>query len=54
MIYRIEFVKRAAKQFKSLPDREKERLKAKIDALATEPRPSGVVKLSGEESLYRI
>lgn len=54
MTYQIEFAKRAAKQFKALPIKEQERLQPKIDALATEPRPGGVVKLSGEEDLYRI
>jgi mRNA interferase RelE/StbE len=52
--YQIEFVKQAAKQFKTLPTQEQERLQAKIDALASEPRPVGVVKLVGEEDLYRI
>lgn len=54
MTYRIEFVKQAAKQFKALPTQEQQRLQPKIDALATEPRPVGVVKLSGEQDLYRI
>jgi mRNA interferase RelE/StbE len=52
--YQIEFVKQAAKQFKTLSTQEQERLQAKIDALASEPRPVGVVKLVGEEDLYRI
>lgn len=54
MSYHIEFVKQAAKQFKSLPPQEQKRIQPKIDALATEPRPAGVVKLKGEENLYRI
>jgi mRNA interferase RelE/StbE len=54
MTYRIEFAKQAAKQFGSIPIREQQRLKPKIDALIAEPRPDGVVKLSGEEALYRI
>jgi mRNA interferase RelE/StbE len=52
--YRIEFVKQAVKQFKALPNQEQQRLKPKIDALAKEPRPTGVVKLSGQDELYRI
>ena len=52
--YRIEFVRQAAKQFKSLSKQEQKRLKAKIDALVIEPRPNGVVKLSGTDNLYRI
>ncbi|MGL5795410.1 MAG: type II toxin-antitoxin system RelE family toxin [Waterburya sp.] len=54
MNYRIEFVKQAAKQFKALPNQEQQRLKPKIDALVKDPRPIGVVKLSGQEDLYRI
>ena len=45
MNYRIEFVKQAAKQFKKLPSQERQRIKPKIDALAQDPRPHGVVKL---------
>ncbi len=52
--YQIEFVKQAAKQLKALPAQEQERLQPKIDALANEPRPIGVIKLTGEEDLYRI
>jgi mRNA interferase RelE/StbE len=54
MTYRIEFAKQAAKQFRLIPIREQQRLKPKIDALITETRPDSVVKLSGEEALYRI
>jgi mRNA interferase RelE/StbE len=52
--YRIEFTKQAAKLFKKLSARDRQRLKPKIDALAQNPRPNGVVKLSGEDDLYRI
>jgi mRNA interferase RelE/StbE len=54
MKYRIEFAKAAAKQFKALPLAEQQRLKPKIDNLANDPRPAGVVKLTGEDNLYRI
>lgn len=54
MTYRIEFIKRAAKQFKDLPHREQQRIGLKIDGLASNPRPDGVVKLAGEDDLYRI
>ncbi|MEA5448643.1 type II toxin-antitoxin system RelE/ParE family toxin [Leptolyngbya sp. CCNP1308] len=54
MTYRLRFVKRAAKQFQALPEQAKRRIQPKIDALATEPRPTGVTKLSGEDNLYRI
>jgi mRNA interferase RelE/StbE len=54
MIYRIEFAKPAAKQLKALSPQEQQRIKSKIDALESIPRPDGVVKLSGEDDLYRI
>ncbi|MBD2082817.1 type II toxin-antitoxin system RelE/ParE family toxin [Leptolyngbya sp. FACHB-17] len=54
MSYQVEFSKRAAKQFKALSLEIQLRLSPKIDALADEPRPSGMVKLTGEKDLYRI
>lgn len=54
MNYKIKFAKQAAKQLKALPHQEQQKLKTKIDNLENNPRPSGVVKLSGEENLYRI
>ncbi len=55
MTYRIEFVNQSAKQFRTLPVQIQEQLKAKIDALSTNPRPyDGITKLAGEDDLYRI
>ncbi len=54
MTYQIEFVNQAAKQFRTLPVQIQEQLKAKIDALSTNPRPHGITKLAGEDDLYRI
>ncbi|MEM9091245.1 MAG: type II toxin-antitoxin system RelE/ParE family toxin [Cyanobacteria bacterium P01_F01_bin.53] len=54
MSYRIEFTKRANKQFQALPAQIQKRIAPKIDALAQEPSPQGVVKLSGEDNAYRI
>ena len=54
MAYRIEFTRKAERQFKSLPADIQVRLKSKIDALAGNPRPHGSEKLSGEENFYRI
>lgn len=54
MNYRIEFVRQASKQFKSLSKQDQKRVKAKVDTLVTEPRPNGVVKLSGKDNLYRV
>ncbi len=54
MTYRIEFVKQAAKQLKSLSSEEQQKIKIKIDALTNVPRPDGVVKLTGEDNIYRV
>jgi mRNA interferase RelE/StbE len=54
MTYTVEFSPSARKMFKKLPQDLQDRIQLKIDALATEPRPSGVKKLKGEENTYRI
>jgi mRNA interferase RelE/StbE len=54
VIYQIEFTKGALKQLKKLPTDIKERIDSKILELANEPRPNGVKKLEGSDSLYRI
>lgn len=54
MSYRIDFSRKAARQFKDLPAQIQKRLKPKIDALAQNPRPRGVKKLEIEDELYRI
>lgn len=54
MIYQIEFTKGALKKLKKLPTDIKERIDSKILELADEPRPNGVKKLEGDDSLYRI
>jgi mRNA interferase RelE/StbE len=52
--YRIEFAPSAAKAYQSLPADVQKRLRPRIDALATEPRPPGVKMLKGETQRYRI
>jgi mRNA interferase RelE/StbE len=52
--YKIEFSRKAERQFKDLTNQIQKRLKPKIDALAQNPRPCGVKKLEGEDELYRI
>jgi mRNA interferase RelE/StbE len=52
--YRIEFAPAATRQFKKLSRDLQVRIGSKIDSLATTPRPSGVRKLEGKHSLYRI
>lgn len=53
-MYRVEFTKKAANQFQSLSAQIQSRLQPKLIALATEPRPSGVVKLENADNQYRI
>jgi len=52
--YRIEFSKRAEKEFESLPLQIQIRLQHRIDALALDPRPSGVKQLKDAENQYRL
>lgn len=54
MSYQVEFSRGASKQFRKLPPSIQERVQAKIDELAVEPRPNQVKKLQGDDSLYRI
>jgi mRNA interferase RelE/StbE len=53
-MYHLEFSSRAARAFRNLPADIQRRLDPAILALAENPRPPGCVKLSGEESLWRI
>ena len=53
-MYRIEFGHRAQRAFRNLPPDIQRRLDPAIMALANNPRPPGCIKLSGEESLWRI
>ncbi|MCC5639495.1 type II toxin-antitoxin system RelE/ParE family toxin [Nostoc sp. CHAB 5844] len=54
MIYQIEITNRAAKQLKKLPNNIKIQIEEKIQELANNPRPNGVVKLEGDEDTYRV
>ncbi len=55
MTYRIEFRPAARRDLKDLPKDVVDRVGRKISALAENPRPLGVEKLSGsEEGFYRI
>jgi mRNA interferase RelE/StbE len=54
VLYRIEFKPSAARSLGKLPEQVQKRMAVKVSALAKNPRPPGVEKLSGAESLYRI
>lgn len=54
-MYVISFKRSAEKEFERLPQSSIKRVARAIDALATNPRPSGSKKLEGKkESLWRI
>ena len=53
-MYNIEFVTSATKEFRSLDHQMKLRVAEAIDKLRENPRPRGVIKLHGQENLYRI
>jgi mRNA interferase RelE/StbE len=47
MPYAVDFVPSAAKELAKLSTRERQRIAAKIDAVAARPRPPGAEKLAG-------
>jgi mRNA interferase RelE/StbE len=51
--YSIVVTRSAAKELEAVPLADRRRLVARIQALATDPRPPGCQKLSGEEK-YRV
>ena len=52
--YAIQVRPAFEKDFDALPKEVQRRVTVKIDALASNPRPSGVEKLAGAEALYRV
>jgi mRNA interferase RelE/StbE len=52
--YSVALAPAANRQFRKLPALIRQRLKRHIDSLATDPRPSGTLKMHGEPDLYRI
>lgn len=54
MTYEVRFTKPARKTFIKLSSELQNRIQAKIDDLAVEPRPNGVKKLKNSEVRYRI
>lgn len=52
--YSIEFTPAAFRELASLPKDAQKRIGKKIDALAQNPRPAGVVAIKGGEGLLRL
>ena len=51
--YRIVFKQSVAKDLRSIPKKDVQRILRRIDGLAADPRPAGAEKLSGDGK-YRI
>jgi mRNA interferase RelE/StbE len=54
MTYTIITPKAVQKQLDALPDDVYDRIAEKIEQLAEDPRPDGVVKMKGSDHEYRI
>ena len=54
MPYQVEFTPSAEKDLAALPAKIQRQVGVRIDALAADPRPDGVVKLKGGKNEYRI
>ncbi len=53
-LYEITFARSARKELQALPRTIAERILAKIEILATNPRPPGCKKLRGPTRLWRM
>ena len=54
MRYQVEIVKHAQRQIRNLSPQIHKRVLTRIRALADDPRPHGVIRMAGEDDLYRI
>jgi mRNA interferase RelE/StbE len=52
--YSISFARSARKELERLPGDVAERILAKAEMLADNPRPVGVIKLHGQKNLWRM
>ena len=53
-MYRVEFTSAAARQVRKLPREHRARVQARVRELASEPRPTGAIKLAGETAAWRV
>lgn len=54
MTYQVEIAPAAKRQLKKLVKQTQELIIHRLEQLAENPRPSGVLKMEGEENLYRV
>jgi mRNA interferase RelE/StbE len=52
--YEVEIAPAAKRQINKLPLDVQQKVVAKLEELAIEPRPDGVTKLEGSDNLYRV
>jgi mRNA interferase RelE/StbE len=52
--YTVELKPAAVRDLKAIPERDRKRIKTRIDALAENPRPHGVKVLKGGEGYLRL
>jgi mRNA interferase RelE/StbE len=52
--YRLKIKPSAAKELQALPKKDRQRVALRVQALASNPRPEGCEKLSGQHNLYRV
>jgi len=52
--FRIEFAPAAVRQLRSLPAKIQVRVRTRVEALGSDPRPAGCRKLMGADDIYRI
>ncbi len=52
--YKVSFKPSADRELRKLPAEVQRRIVGKVAALASNPRPAGVVKLAGDDNLWRI
>jgi mRNA interferase RelE/StbE len=52
--YSISFARSARKELERLPSDIADRILAKVETLAGDPRPGGVIKLHGQKNLWRL
>ena len=52
--YRIELKPSAAKALARLPVERQKRIVRAVETLAGDPRPHGVVKMAGDDNLWRV
>jgi mRNA interferase RelE/StbE len=54
MPYAVTLAASAVKALKRIAKPDRDRIRTALSALADNPRPTGTVKLRGEEDLYRV